>query len=176
MDMRRMAVTPMQVPWMISPSYDFATYRGDDRQEVRVQMMCGYSSKHFEKIISELSLQYHGDIPDEEYNNAGSALVEITFAPVLLFSVYSKLREWERYDYSYFEPYTRGERSLREEWNYTGMCPNPGFYEVINSPLRAVYGFTSPKIRHWVLSAHDSYIDVLAHSFAWQEVGSQSEA
>ncbi|MEK3788372.1 hypothetical protein [Paenibacillus sp. FSL K6-1230] len=176
MDMRRMAVTPVQVPWMISPSYDFATYRGDDQQEVAIQMMCGYSSKHFEKTLSELSLQYDGDIPDEGYNKAGNALVEITFAPVLLFSVYSKLREWERYDYSYFEPYTRGERSLQEEWNFTGMCPNPGFYEVIDSPLGAVYGFSSPKIRHWVLSAHDSYIDVLAHSFEWQEIGSQSEA
>ena len=77
---------------------------------------------------------------------------------------------YERDDFSIMDPYYNGKLSLSEDWNKTGLCPNPGFYEVVDSELKKTFGFASPKVKHWVLRGHDSSIDVLAYSFEWKEI------
>ncbi|MGG4455516.1 hypothetical protein [Brevibacillus porteri] len=168
--MAKMKVTPVKVPWMISPSHDFASFHGYEDQEVKVQVMCGYNNKHYDKVISKLQKQYGDDIPDEEYNKAGSVIIEIKFKPICLFNRYGKMDGYERYDFSIFDPYYYGELSLSDEWDKTDVCPNPGFYEVFESNLKETYGFTNTKVKHWVLCAHDSNIDVLAYSYEWKEI------
>jgi hypothetical protein len=168
--MNKMKVVPVQVPWMISPSHDFAGFVGHESEAVRIQMMCGYNARRYEQAISKLELQYGGDIPDEEFNKAGSVIIEVTFTPVFLFNIYANMNGYERYDLSIVNPYYNGELSLADEWNQTDICPNPGFYEVVHSELKEAYGFTSSKVKHWVLRGHDSSIDVLAYSFEWKEI------
>ncbi|MBY0086415.1 hypothetical protein HP567_024850 [Brevibacillus sp. M2.1A] len=168
--MIKMKVVPVKVPWMISPSHDFASFIGYENREVSVQVMCGYNTKHYDKVIANLELKYGGDIPDEEYNKAGSVIIEIKFTPICLFNIYGKMDGYERYDFSIFDSYYYGGLSIGDEWNKTDICPNPGFYEVVESNLKETFGFISPRVKHWVLRGHDSCIDVLAYSFEWKEV------
>ncbi|WP_374017322.1 hypothetical protein ABU162_24655 [Paenibacillus thiaminolyticus] len=169
--MSKMKIMPVKVPWMISPSHDFSNFIGNEDREVRVQVMCGYNKKHYDNVISKLHQQYGSEIPDEEYNKAGSVIIEIKFMPICLFNIYGKIEGHERYDSSILDPYYFGGLSLSDEWNKTDTCPNPGFYEVIDSNIKENFGFRSPKVKHWVLCGHDSCIDVLAYSFEWKEVG-----
>ena len=169
--MSKMKIMPVKVPWMISPSHDFAKFIGYEDREVRVQVMCGYNKNYYDKVISKLEQQYGGAIPDEEYNKAGSVIIEINFKPICLFNIYGKMEGYEKYDFSIFDPYYYGGLSLSEEWNKTDVCPNPGFYEVVESNLKENYGFIAPRVKHWVLCGHDSCIDVLAYSFEWKEIG-----
>ena|GEM_PF-5283172 len=168
--MNKMKVVPVRVPWMISPSHDFAGFAGYEAKEVKVQALCGYNAVYFEKVIAELEQQYGEAIPDEEYNKAGSVMIEIKFTPIYLFNFYGKTENTEKYDFSILDPYYYGGLSLSEEWNKTGICPNPGFYEVPDSGLKEAFGFTAPKVKHWVLCGHDSCIDVLARTFKWREI------
>ncbi|QDS35376.1 hypothetical protein [Brevibacillus brevis] len=40
---------------------------------------------------------------------------------------------------------------MRDEWDKTDVCPNPGFYDVVESTVKEAFGFTSPRVKHWVL-------------------------
>ncbi|EJL32670.1 hypothetical protein [Brevibacillus sp. BC25] len=168
--MTKMKVAPVKVPWMISSSHDFASFTGYEEREVSVEMMCGFNKKRYEEVMTKLQDQYGDDIPDDEYNKAGNAIIKITFQPICLFTMYGKMEGYERYDFSMLDPYYDGRLSLGDEWDKTDICPNPGFYEVVESTVKEAFGFTSSRVKHWVLCAHDSCIDVLAYSFEWEEV------
>ncbi|WP_438447653.1 hypothetical protein [Gorillibacterium sp. sgz5001074] len=161
-------VIPVKVPWMISPSFDFSSFVGDDEGDVSVRVICNFNEKTYDEEISKLQKQYGEDIPDDEYNKAGSSMIEINFTPRCLFNIYGKIDGYERYDFSICDQYYYGGVSLSHEWNHSGICPNPGFYEVVDSNLNEIFGFTSPKVKHWLLCGHDSCIDVLAYSFEWK--------
>ncbi|NRS16378.1 hypothetical protein HP398_08030 [Brevibacillus sp. HB1.4B] len=168
--MSQMKVVPVGVPWMISPSHDFASFTGYEDREVSVEVMCGYNKKRYDEVMTKLHEQYGDDIPDDEYNKAGNAMIKITFKAIGLFTKYGKMYGYERYDFSMLDPYYDGSLSISDEWNETDVCPNPGFYEVVESNVKEAFGFTSPRVKHWVLCAHDSCIDVLAYSFEWEEI------
>lgn len=168
--MVKLEVISVRVPWMISPSFDFSSFFGDDEGNVNIRVICNYNTKFYEEEILKLKKIYNEDIPDEEYNRAGSKMIEINFEPICLFKIYGKNDICERYDFSSFEKYYEEDDSLNHEWNLSGICPNSGFYEVVESNLKETYGFTSPKIKHWILCGHDSCIEILAYSFEWKEI------
>ncbi|MGF9908609.1 hypothetical protein [Brevibacillus porteri] len=168
--MSQMKVVPVEVPWMISPSQDFVGFTGYEEREVSVEVMCGYNKKRCDEVMTMLHEQYGDDIPDDEYNKAGNLIIKITFQPICLFTMYGKKEGYERYDFSMLDQYYDGRLSLGDEWDKTDVCPNPGFYEVVESKVKEAFGFTSSKVKHLVLCAHDSCIDVLAYSFEWEEV------
>lgn len=168
--MTKLKVVPVLIPWMISPSFDFFSFVGDDEGNVSVKVICNFNQKIRNEKILMLRQQYGENIPDEEYNKAGSSMIRINFYPRYLFNIYSKVNGYERYDFSIFDKYYFGGASIDDEWNNTGICPNPGFYEVVEPKLKEMFGFTSPKVKHWLLCGHDSFIDILACSFEWEEV------
>lgn len=168
--MNKMKLVPVEVPWRISPEYDFSYFNGYENREVSVEVLCEYNRKEWDKEIFKLKQKYGDNIPDEEYNKAGYKIIQIKFTPICLFNIYGKMDGYERYDLSSFDAYFDGRLSQGKEWNETGICPMPGFYEVVESKLKEEFGFNASKVKHWVLRGHDSCIDILAYSFEWREV------
>lgn len=167
--MKKMKTQPIQVPWMISASSEFVEFVGNE-EEVKINVFCHYSPRVCEEVVLNLEKYYGENVPDEIYNMAGYATVEIKFTELYFFSQYAKREEYEKYDFSAVDPYYFGQMSLKDIWNETNICPNPGFYEVIESNLKDKLDIRSENLRHWLLSSHDAYIDILAKSFEWKEV------
>ncbi|WP_409177868.1 hypothetical protein [Brevibacillus fortis] len=114
--MSQMKVVFVKVPWMISPSHDFASFTGYGDREVSVEVLCGFNKKRYDEVMSKLQEQYGDDIPDDEYNKAGNAIIKITFQPICLFTMYGKMEGYERYDFSMLDQYYDGRLSLGDEW------------------------------------------------------------
>lgn len=57
------------------------------------------------------------------------------------------------------------ERSM-EEWRRTSICPDPGMYEIENSPWLRELNF--PEDRHFLILGHDAYVEVLAEDWKWE--------
>ena len=82
------------------------------------------------------------------------------------------------YDFSgvvgYYIPgrssYTKAEEQLHSAWRNTGICPQPGFYEVLNSELMNKLEVKSPPAHHWLLEGHDTYSDIVGLSYQWSIV------
>jgi len=56
----------------------------------------------------------------------------------------------------------------RDLWLSTGICPDPGLYEVRNSDLLSEFPQQSNELRHYMLLGHDEYIEVLAKGWSWE--------
>jgi hypothetical protein len=59
-------------------------------------------------------------------------------------------------------------RSTRE-WAASGLSPDPGMYEVQNSPWLDELGIRDKALRHFLLLGHDEYIDVAATGWTWEK-------
>jgi hypothetical protein len=56
----------------------------------------------------------------------------------------------------------------KESWRQTGICPDPGFYEIQSSRWLDETGASddrSTKWKHFLVLGHDSYAEVIAESF-----------
>jgi hypothetical protein len=52
-------------------------------------------------------------------------------------------------------------------WTDTGICPDPGVYEVRDSEWSKAVG-AGTSVRHFLIVGHDSYVEVLAEKLTWQ--------
>lgn len=59
-------------------------------------------------------------------------------------------------------------RDFKDTWRSRGMCPDPGFYEVADSVWLAEENAVRFGCRHFVLVAHDLWVEVLCMGIAWQ--------
>lgn len=53
-------------------------------------------------------------------------------------------------------------------WLYSGVCPDPGMYEVKNSLWLAELGEQANGLHHYLLLGHDEYIQILAKAWTWE--------
>jgi hypothetical protein len=53
-------------------------------------------------------------------------------------------------------------------WKKTGVCPDPGMYEVRESQWLRELGLDPAKCHHYILLGHDEYIEVIAAKFEWR--------
>lgn len=167
--MNKLIVKPVEVPWMISVSDEFIGFSGNE-ETVNLRIACQYSPKIREGIISGIGKKYGKNIPDELYNSAGSAIIEVKFKPIYFFSQWVKVEGYEKFDFSCLDPYYFGDLSITNEWNVTNICPDPNFYEVVESNLKEYLGIKAERVKHWLLSSHDSYINILADGFEWNAI------
>ena len=56
---------------------------------------------------------------------------------------------------------------LRQRWQDTQTCPDPGVYEVVNSTWREELGLPGP-LKHYLVLGHDTYVEAMAEGFEWQ--------
>lgn len=166
--MNKLKLRSVSVPWKLSSSHEFIEYTGIE-DEARITLLSHYSPQIREKILNDLGTQYgsQDNIPDELWNKAGYSVIEIKFTPIYLFSLNTPHQDYgvldvERYDFSGV--------AQNDDWDETNYCPDPGFYEVVNSDLKMKLGSTSDKVHHWIVLGHNVYFDILAMSFNWMEL------
>lgn len=160
---------PVKVPWTISVSDEFIGFFGNE-ETVNLRIACQYSPRVREEIIYSLEKKYDENIPDELYNSAGSTIIEVKFKPIYFFGQHIKMEGHEKYDFSSLDSYYFSDLSVTEKWNTSNICPDPHFYEVLESNLKEYVGIKAERVRHWLLVSHDSYIDILADGFEWTEI------
>jgi hypothetical protein len=64
-------------------------------------------------------------------------------------------------------------RRTESYWLATGHSPDPGYYEVQNSPWINALGINDPELRHYIAIGQDEYYEIIARSWDW-EVGQQA--
>jgi len=60
---------------------------------------------------------------------------------------------------------------FRKRWIATGVCPNPGIYEVRSSTWLAESRADRFKCKHFVVVGHDMWIEVLCKGISWRWAG-----
>ncbi|MDY8048480.1 hypothetical protein UY416_19500 [Paenibacillus polymyxa] len=168
--MEKSILHAVEVPWQISPSHDFIEFIGEE-SEVKTKFLINYNAKIREREIKHLCRQYGNEekIPDEIWNRVGNAIIEINFAQVHFFSKTVSQQEYGLLD---SEKFDLSQIAYLDDdlWNETNICPDPSFYEVINSNLKSRLGIDSLSVRHWLILGHDVFFDILAPSFNWEVV------
>lgn len=66
------------------------------------------------------------------------------------------------------EPVEETLQRGREWWLATGTAPDAGMYVVEGSPRMAEFGNLGPQYRHYILSGHDEYVEVIARGWSWE--------
>ena len=59
------------------------------------------------------------------------------------------------------------ERTTRY-WIRTGHSPDPGYYEVQNSPWIKELGVNDPELHHYIAAGQDEYFEVIARGWRWE--------
>ncbi len=172
--MKKIKLQSIEVPWQISPSHEFIDFSGTEG-DVKIKLLVQFSSKIRENILDNLEKKYGDNIPDELWNKAGYAIIEIKFSVVYFFSKNVSQQEHgllseEKYDFSRIIPYNDNSVSFEDMWNETNICPDPSLYEIVDSDLKNYLGINMQNIKHWMVIGHDVYFDILASEFEWKEI------
>lgn len=62
------------------------------------------------------------------------------------------------------------ENMLRTDsyWRETGQSPDPGLYEVVDSPWITDFGVNDPELRHYIVVGQDEYFEIAARAWRWE--------
>ena len=71
-----------------------------------------------------------------------------------------------------------------EQWRTTGLCPDPGMYEVAQSTWMQAIGCAkrvhaldyAREYKHFIIEAHDSYVEVIAKAWRYESLGPEEWA
>ncbi len=176
---------PVRVPWAISPSVPYLRVQesgGGLPQFATFIAHFPYQPPDQEAAGSEARLRIVNDpgvfVPANDAEAARFRLVRVNFEggsryrTLPAFSDSEVVREAD-YDWSLVPGLRPGEaidrylRRLREDWNRSGISPDPRMYEVERSKWVAESGL-SPGIRHLLLLGHDEFVEVLATAWSWE--------
>ena len=69
---------------------------------------------------------------------------------------------------------------LDEQWEWTGVCPDPRAYVIEDSDWLVQLGFTSDlpdslRVDHYLLMGRDHYIEIIAKSMRWEMPDDRSD-
>ncbi len=177
---------PVSVPWQISPSVpDLKIKRFADGYSLSVTFIGHFKCDELigEKAASE-SIQVVTEGAEFEPTplslKATFRMVRLNFLSAYFsrccqsVSDSQTIRE-DDYDWSDVgsslmpnESIEENFRRTRDLWLTTGVCPDPGMYEVRNSSLLLEYAQQSSELRHYIMLGHDEYIEVLAKGWNWE--------
>ncbi len=186
-------LVPVEVPWQISPSTPFLRLISSEVVEngaTQVQFVAHFGLEDSQGDASELHRSVvvvadPGDLHDQSQSPIQSPYrrVRILFERGLwsrMCPAYSdsEVVKESKYDWSaVVGRYKSGEdpptwlRRFKVTWLDTSICPDPGMYEVENSPwLREIESVEGSKeeLRHYLFLGHDAYVEVLAEGWTWK--------
>jgi hypothetical protein len=167
----------VDVPWQSSAAESLIDFSGREG-EVTVTISAFFGSHIVEKVRQKLSKTEGEDeaIHDLHWNEAGYGAVAVVFRSLVTFQIHPPqlpygLLDESQYDVSAIPLYSLGLKSFDDwsecvdsHWAQHGSCPNPRFYEVINSDG---VSNTSTCCSRWILLGHDAYCEIIAGSFEW---------
>jgi hypothetical protein len=178
---------PVKVPWQISPSTPFLRLRAAEIEEPTHVSFVAHFGLYDPPAAShdgrEVEIVYP---PDELFEDPGPKegpyqFVVATFQHGLYVRMYpghsdAEVIEEAAYDRSALScRYQRGENirewllRFREEWRRTGVCPDPGMYEVEDSPWLEELDPGSA-YKHYLMLGHDAYVEVAAEGWSWKSM------
>jgi hypothetical protein len=59
-------------------------------------------------------------------------------------------------------------RDFYARWRETGICPDPGIYEIVSSTWLRSSGAARFGCKHYVMVGRDTWLEILAMSLAWR--------
>jgi len=149
---------PMKVPWQISPSVS-------DLQ-LRVSETAGAIS-----ILANVNF-FHDDKADtKRLELSFNRSLHARFSPS--WSDSEVIRE-DDFDWALvpaIDPSSieESQRDFFSAWSTSGVCPDCGMYQILDSPWGdEIKGERA--LRHYLVTGHDGFIEVLADNFEWNIV------
>jgi hypothetical protein len=179
---------PARVPWMVTRSAPFLRV---DSERLPHQL-CVEFVAHFEtngiapegaakpeyRIASQPPLFELGDLGEA----APYRLVRVYFSEPLAHRLLPSASDREvvpeeDFDWSAVTSRLRPGEGIKEnlerrrrQWVTTGICPNPCFYEVGNSPWPSQVAQKNPvfELHHYIVLGQDDYVEVIAADWRWE--------
>ena len=179
-------LVPVSVPWQISPSVPHLKLKqAADGYPLSVTFIGHFKCDEMnEQVLASESIQVVSEDPDFEPAplslRAPFRMVRVNFVSAYLGRICQSVSDSEvipeeDYDWSevpsslrHGETIERNFERSRDLWLTTGICPDPGMYEVKNSPLLTEFAMQSNELRHYIMLGHDEYIEVLAKGWDWE--------
>jgi hypothetical protein len=177
---------PVEVPWQISPSV--ANLRLELVEELSLGQVTFIGHFKFdEPVEKEIPLSNFHVIPSSpEFElstisvRAPFRLVRVNFIACFKFEILPAVSDLEiiqeeAYDWSKVPGSLLPSETIEEniertcaEWLETKLCPDPGMYEVKNSPWLAELGEKAAGLKHYILLGSDEYLQVIAKQWKWE--------
>lgn len=179
-------LVPVSVPWQISPSVPNLKLK----QSADGYPMSATFIGHFKcdenvgLTVDSGSIQVISDDPDFEPTplslTAPFRMVRVNFVNAYFGRSCQSVSDSEviaedDYDWSdvasSLMPHESIEENfvrIRDLWLSSGICPDPGMYEVRNSHLLSEFTEQSNELRHYIMLGHDEYIEVLTNGWSWE--------
>lgn len=168
--MKKIKLAPVKISWGINPADDFLEYSGNE-SEMQIILPIIYSPEEINNTIAKLNNIYNDNIPAQIMNRIGLGIVEIKFSNVYYFDKCILQNNTGLLDENIYEfidiPTITDSNSYNIIWKKKNICPDPGFYKVIDSKLKIDLNIKSKKIEHWVISGYNTYFNIIAKSFDW---------
>lgn len=148
-------LTPCKVPWMVSPS-------------------SGVTLTHTDTDVAPDCTVIFGGSRLTEDNMLDQRRIEIVFEKCWHARVAPKYDNGDL-DEEGFDCSDLGDGSEdnwernRDLWRKTGICPDPGFYQVAYSPwINSLFECVEGE-KHYVICGRDGYVELIALGYAWRE-------
>jgi hypothetical protein len=171
-------LVPVEVPWRVAPSDGLSSFSGTEGTvAIRLIAFFGKHAAERERLAIERTM---GTVTDDAANKLGYREVELRFPFVSAFRMMppsgpAKLIDEARFDWSgvpLHELQLTAFSAWRDEharrWAADGRCPDPRFYQVIDSELLEQLGLSPARHKHLIVLGHDAYCDVVCREFSWE--------
>lgn len=190
--MQKPKLAPVGVPWMVTPSTPFLEVQESEKgtpDRLRVTFV-GFFGLEVSGEAAELPsrkvppiVQPPGEFDQTAVKEPGAyRMVRVTFLGVSESRserIYDDLVLEDQYDWSLARQHSAASSDWRlanrifwDKWRQTGLCPNPGMYEIDSSPrLRELISEHPAQrpLKHYLLVGHDNYIEAVALRWVWEE-------
>lgn len=175
------SLSPVSVPWQISPSAPYLKlYFSDTGKPVAATFIgffkceVGSESKDAVKIYDPGEFVSAGNAKGAQHRLVQVVFREGVYAKLLpAFGDHEVVKE-ELYDWSLVPTGVKGNETTVESitrvqnlWLSTGYCPDPCMYEVQNSDLLASLNLNTTEWHHYLFLGHDEYVEAIARGWQW---------
>lgn len=179
-------LSPVKVPWMISPSTPFLSLEEQQEGEPLRATFAGYFRPDDQGKERNTSLMpaIVESVPQFELRplaeKAAYRMVRVSFEDAREHRVCHAESDLEiirenDFDWALVPIRKQGEKILdaqrrkAEAWIRTGTCPDPRMYEVLGSPWLAQLNLANPlPWHHYLMLGHDEYIEVVSRNWTWE--------
>jgi hypothetical protein len=162
-DAAKPILTPVKVPWMVAPSTPFLhVHVSEDPNE------------------EPSEVRFVGYLGPLAQNGRSYQIIRVILEPGVWLHIRPGRLDVDPIDKSRFDtqrlPQKTSDaeafvRRRREEWQRTGLCPDPRMYEVERSPWIEEAGKDAGEYTHLIVSGHDYYVDVLTRGWRYEPAG-----
>ncbi|SKC08469.1 hypothetical protein [Luteibacter sp. 22Crub2.1] len=177
---------PATVPWQVSPSVPHLKLQvGHDRKPSSATFIGHFNDREHQLPSVPNSVPKRIGVPDAFTPEDGRTLgrfqmVRVSFLGGLDSRVCHAVSDIEvlserDFDWSAVpggllpgEKVSDNVKRIDAQWRTTGICPDPGVYEVQHSIWLRELGLDRRSLRHIIILGHDDYLEIIADDWQWE--------